>query len=345
MATLGRLWAGNAYGTNTGNLFAELDTSGQTVTGTIRFMDNAFGLVVYSITGAFNGSLTLSGDAIQAPPGIETGQLKASAVLTPDGNLRGEWETTLGTGGTFQLFPHDAPLMGTTNAADKPPEQIYTRNISVGAVRLDSSDIDRIVHLIQNDFLSARPIITYTVGGNEVTKYYEDFKSDPSRDRDLRLIKIMAQEPEAHGINRAIFVELSARGENFVRTQGIHEPWVIGKAESVAQTLRAFKSRFVTSYKKFGLYVNQAIFFAMLIFLPGIRPLEYRALFIAAIVVLLFSLFIVHARFIPNTLIFLEEKPPSITRQLWPTILSWLGAVAAAFVAALLFYWTTRISG
>ena len=51
MAIMGRLWAGRVYGTNTGNLFVDLETTDDELRGTLRFMDSAFGLVIYEIKG------------------------------------------------------------------------------------------------------------------------------------------------------------------------------------------------------------------------------------------------------------------------------------------------------
>jgi hypothetical protein len=59
MATLGKLWAGHVYGTNTGNFFLELDAVEPTVTGTLRLMDSLFGIAVYRVAGKFEDRLTL----------------------------------------------------------------------------------------------------------------------------------------------------------------------------------------------------------------------------------------------------------------------------------------------
>jgi hypothetical protein len=43
MAKIGRLWAGKLFGTNTGNLSAELDSTDSTVKGIIRLLDDHWG--------------------------------------------------------------------------------------------------------------------------------------------------------------------------------------------------------------------------------------------------------------------------------------------------------------
>lgn len=107
MAKLGKLWAGRVYGTNTGNVFMELETSESGVTGTLRFLDTEHGIALYRVAGSFDEKLVLFGMPVNSKPGAELGELTAEAELTPEGNLRGKWTTSNGTGGTFQAFPHD----------------------------------------------------------------------------------------------------------------------------------------------------------------------------------------------------------------------------------------------
>lgn len=50
MSALSLLWAGNIYGTNTGNVFVELDNSEQhNVNGLVRIQDHLFGLALYAV--------------------------------------------------------------------------------------------------------------------------------------------------------------------------------------------------------------------------------------------------------------------------------------------------------
>lgn len=122
MATIGRLWAGRVYGTNTGNLFAEFDTAADgRVTGTIRLMDAQFGLTVFSVLGSFDGTLRLRGEPTQVQPGVNADAIEVTATLTPEGNLRGQWSSSLGTAGTFEAYPHDIP----------PPDQRATGTAAV----------------------------------------------------------------------------------------------------------------------------------------------------------------------------------------------------------------------
>ena len=121
---IGRLWAGRVYGTSTGNVFLNLEGEDIALTGTLRFNEPEVGIVVYSLTGAFDGTrFEFVGTTQTAIEGAQFGDLKGSASLQPDGKLEGQWETTIGSAGTFLLFPHRGSE--TTPAAEQPPDQMH----------------------------------------------------------------------------------------------------------------------------------------------------------------------------------------------------------------------------
>lgn len=339
--TLVRRWAGHVYGTNTGNLYADFDSEDGVVTGTIRLMDLAFGLTVFSVTGTFDGTLRVRGDPAQVPQGVQAGALEVTAVLTPEGNLRGEWKTAIGTAGTFVAYPHDVPEAGeATQAVGSVPEQLYMSTARIGALRLFGTDVLSLIQFLRKDFLVGRVVVTYKIRGNEVSKYADEFGRELSALGDLRYLKITVQEPEAHGINKAVIVELNAEGQNEVRTQGIHESWVVGKAEAVSRMLKESERFLVTTYKKFGLGLNQIIFLATLVLIPEIASIEYRAGFVVVVVALLAGLLWLHSRYIPNMIVYAKAEPTFLEKAL-PSVMSWLAAVAASLAAAMVFYWIT----
>jgi len=91
MVNFAKLWVGRVYGTNTGNLFMELNASDGEVTGVLRVMDSAFGLTVYRLSGSYDEQMCLHGDVIHVPEGVDAGPIDVTATLTEQGNLRGEW--------------------------------------------------------------------------------------------------------------------------------------------------------------------------------------------------------------------------------------------------------------
>ena len=178
--------------------------------------------------------------------------------------------------------------------------------------------------------------------GNEVTKYFEDFRSEAPDLGELKRFKLVIQEPEAYGINKVVVLELTAFGQNEIRVQGINETWVTGKAEATARMLRTFEKTLVTTYKKFGLTLNQIILLAMLVLIPSIQLLWQRAVFVVAIIFLLQCLVWLHQRFIPNATLYLAEQTPNAFQRVWPTILSFFIGVVASLVAAWLFQLLAR---
>lgn len=137
-AVLGKLWAGQIYGTNTGKIYAEINEANGSITGTIRIMDDVFGLSIFSISGSFNATeVKFTGTPTQSPDGVMVGNVEVSANLTPEGHLRGTWQSTIGTAGTFAVFPHDHQVSDQRRASlPATPEQLYTANVQLGALRL-----------------------------------------------------------------------------------------------------------------------------------------------------------------------------------------------------------------
>jgi hypothetical protein len=335
MPKIGKLWAGKLYGTNTGNLSVELSPSESAFTGTVRFMDDRFGIVLYSISGTFDGTnVEFNGDSTQAPQGVVTGKISAKGALTPEGHIRGSWSSTIGTGGTFHLFPHDA---NTENSpvATLLPERLHSTTKTLGAVRLYTDDVRELIGL-NKDFSRGRVVVTYREHGNEISRYASDVNADLERLGELRYIKLTIQEPEAYGINRVAVVELNASGNNEVRVQGVQESWVIGKAEAVSSMLRTHQKALSTTVRSFGLNANGLIVIGALVALPELS-IGRRAIFVLVVAVLIWLIAQAHSRFIPNVLIHLSPRKPGPVERAWPQLLSWVIAATSALVAAIAY--------
>ncbi len=340
MATLGKLWAGTIYGTNTGKFFLEMQSSDPAISGTLRLRDADLGIAVYEVEGTFDEKLKLTGKPVQGEEGMVLGELTAEAVLTPEGSLRGTWSTSIGSGGAFEAFPHDRSNTAHTLATGLAvPLQLYNKNITLGSIRLFADDVKHLLTYIRQDFTAGLPIVTFNLRGSQVTKFTDDFLRDAGTLGRLDYLKITIQEPEPteNGINRLIIVELNAFGINEIRGQSIHESWVIGKTEATAALLRRHQRTLLTTYKKFGLNLNQFVFLAMLVVIPDIDSWKDRTLFVGAIFVLLTIMLMLHARFIPNASIQLGVTNPSFLERMWPTFVSWIAAVAASLIAAWIY--------
>lgn len=343
MTLLGKKWAGRLYGTNTGNLFLEINQEGNKVSGLARIMDNLYGLTLYKFSGEFNDELVLNCIPIEEKEGMEYGDVKVKAILTPEGRLRGEWESTIGTAGTLDAYPHDIVQPAQDSGiSESVPEQIFNKNIELGSVRLFREDLIKIISFIQKDFLQARVIATCNLRGSQVTKYASDLLSDVDGIDELSYLKLTIQEPEAHGINKVIVIEFSEFGTSEVRVSGINESWVIGKAQSISLQIKPNQNNLITSYRKHGLNFNGAIFLLMLITIPEFVNWVDRSIFVFTVLLLLIILLTIHNKFIPNSVVYLTQKTPGIFKRIWPSALSWFTAFSSSLIAAYVFHLLTK---
>jgi hypothetical protein len=334
--TIGKLWAGQIFGTNTGKIFAEFENTEIGFSGVLRLLDDRFGIAVYDVNGTFDGvTVEFEGKPKQAAEDVGLTSIRAKASLTPEGNLRGQWESEAGTGGTFVAFPHDTPHQESP-APGALPERLHTATRKLGAIRLYRADVIELIAFLGRDFTAPRVVVTYYERGNEISVHASQFEKYFDRLGELRFLKLWVQEPEAYGLNRNASIELNADGVNEVRTQGVQESWVIGKAESLASRLRLNEKALFTTFRKYGLNINGILFLIALVLLPEL-PLGRRTVFI----VILFAMFVtvmkVHEKAIPNAAIYLSAREPSAVERAWPQIISWMVAATSAFVAAIAY--------
>lgn len=340
MNGLGKNWNGRVFGTNTGNVALSVEGKDDQLTGTIRLNDDALGIAVYDITGAYNeGSLTLTGTAAENKSNdVELGELTVNGKLVADGRLVGEWSTTLGTGGTFQLWPHTYQVK--SNNSDGLPEQINTSTISLGAVRLYADDVRKLIGQIVKDFSQKRAVVTYYENGNEKTVYSDHFEMILDELPELSFLKISIQEPELYGVNRNVTVELVAWGENSIKVQSVQESWAIGKAEALSRFGHGFQRKLATQFRKFGLTVNIIITIIALAALPGLPTFWQRLLFAASVLGIQSLITYLHRKYVPNFILFPAQKKANLLGRLGPGFVSWgltvIGAVAAALIYGLL---------
>ena len=339
------LWAGRVYGTNTGNLFVKLEQTPAGVSGTFHFNDAVTGVVIYSVNGSFaDGTLQLEGDPIPTNREEETGgPINATAILTSQGNFRGEWRSSFGNAGTFELYPHDLPPPDQVRQSDVPiPEQLHTSRQTVGAIRLYAEDFRELVQVIRKDFVVGRLIVTYKTTEIESTRYVEEFEKEMTNLSKVQYLKFLIQEPEAHGINKLAIVELNSQGCNEAMVQGIYESWVMGKADILVNQLQRYEKSLVTNIKKYGLGINQLIVMAMLVLFPEVETLWQRSIFAIVVAGIALAFFGAHRRFLPNLILYTSPRKPNALRRAWPSILSWIIAATASLVAAVAFYLLTQ---
>lgn len=326
----GKRWAGKAFGTNVGNVFVTLDGEDMALTGTLRMNELGVGVAVYDVQGKFEAStLMLTGEPQAEVEGVEFGQLKVIGTLNAQGELRGDWETTIGTAGTFVLFPHDR----SEQAQDvQRAEQFHTARHNFGAIEIDKDQIVEIAENIRKDFPG---VIVSIATGTEQSRYLDDFKQLQFSSDKAEIIKLFAQKPDGAGVNQVVSVEFGPQ-VNSAMTQGASEAWVLGRLETLKRDLKRFERTYATNIKRWGIGINQLMLLGALVVLPGLNSLRDRAILLAAVLILILAVNWLHTKYLPFAAIHLKKKPTGALSRIWPSIASWVIALTASAAATLL---------
>lgn len=339
LANIGRNWNGRVFGTNTGNVSLTLEGEDNALKGLIRLADDQAGLIVYEVSGTYDaGSLTLTG-SVQGdiPDGLIVGELTVTGALTPESAIDGEWSTTIGTGGTFRLWPHNYAVRAPSSDI---PEQLNTSTCTLGAMRLYADDVRSIIGYLVRDFSQKRAIVTYNDHGNEKNVFAEDFEAVLDTLPELRYLKITITEPELYGLNRNAMIELTAWGENTIRVQSVQEAWAIGKSEALSRHVGKFQRKIATQFRKFGLSANVVILVAALAALPGLPTFFQRLLFAGSAFGVQLLIAYLHRRYVPNFILYPAEAQSNWFGRSLPAVISWgltiVGGLASTVAYGLL---------
>ena len=189
---IGNKWAGKLYGTNTGNLYVTLEGDDDALRGRIHLNDSVSGLVVYAVHGTFDGQgLFLQGESEMPLEGVELGKLEAKALHNSRGELEGEWAASIGSAGTFVLFPHDR-VSEQEEEGDTRQEQLHTARHNFGAVAVDRQQITALAEEVQSDFKQTQVVVT-VLAGTEKSRFLGDFKYASFKDERATVFKIFAR--------------------------------------------------------------------------------------------------------------------------------------------------------
>ena len=331
---IGNRWAGKLYGTNTGNLYVTLEGDDDALRGKIHLNDPMFGLVVYEINGVFDGrELSLIGQPKERVEGVELGELQVKALFNSLGELEGDWRTSIGSAGTFVLFPHDH-INGQGEEGSARQEQLHTARHNFGAVAVDREQITAIAEEVQSHFKQTQVIVT-VLTGTEKSSLLNDFKNATFTDEHAILFRVYSRERQASGIDRIVIVEFGPE-VNFVMTQGADEAWVLGVREKLRNSIEPFERKYATSYKKFGFGFNQLLFVGAIVYLPSLTSLSFRAALMIGILVIIGFVTWVHRHYLPFATLFLGRNQKGFLARSSPIALSWIVAVTSAVAATLL---------
>jgi hypothetical protein len=306
----------------------------------MRFLDQQFGIAVYAITGSFDGSLLkLQGEPETQPEGQTLGSLTTRTRLNSKGELHGEWQTTIGTGGTLVLFPHDQVPDQASDKTSETAAQLYTSRADFGPVSMTFQQLLLLADEVQQQFKRA-VIVTLRVG-TEVTKALPDFKQAKFAAGRADFAKLFVQEPEASNLNRTVIVEFGPL-YNSVMAQGTDEPWVLGQVEKIKRSVRPTERLLASRFKQYNVF-NALMIFAAVAYLPSLPDFLSRLLLMGGVLAAAGANMWLQARFIPHATIYLGERPMGFLARFGASIasalLSLVVGTAAAVLAGLLQGW------
>jgi hypothetical protein len=322
-------WAGRAWGTNIGNVFVTLEGEDAALVGTLRMNETGVGIAIYTIHGSFDApTLTLNGRPQQPIEGVELGELNVIGNMNAKGEIHGDWQTTIGTAGTFTLFPHTG---GEQPSDVQKAEQFHTARHNFGAIEIDKAQLTELAENIRQEFPN---VVVTVVAGTEQARYLEDFKKLQFTVDRAEIIKIFAQKPDGSGSNQVVSIEFGPQ-VNSAMTQGANEAWVLGQLETLKRDLKRYERTYITNFKRWGIGVNQMMLLAIIVFLPSLSGLKDRAILMGVVLALIFGINWLHSRYVPYAAIYLRDKKKDWLGKAWPRVASWGIGIVAAVIAVL----------
>ena len=326
---LANKWAGRAWGTNVGNVFLTLEGEDEALVGTLRMNEPGVGVAVYAVQGNFvPPTLTLTGTPTEVLEDAELGLLTASGTMNAKGEFNGDWESNVGTAGTFVLYPHT----GQEQTARIQAEQLHTARYHFGAIEIDRDQIVEIAEDLRKEFPSV--VVTVEVG-TEQARYLDDFKGTQFGTNKAKTIKIYASKPDVSSLNLVASVEFGPE-INLAMTQGANESWVLGRLETLKRDIKSFERAYITNFKRWGIGINQMMLLGALTFLPSLNGLRERVILMGGVLGLIIAVNWLHTRYVPFAAIYLGPKKAGVLQRLWPSIASWVIGIVAAVIAAVL---------
>lgn len=326
---IGHRWAGRVYGTHTGNVFVKFEGDDSNLKGTLHFNDAVHGISVHEISGTFDGSiLSFSGETKSQREGVEFGSLTAAAHLRPNGDLLGDWQTSIGSAGTFALYPHDEDQ--TAAPRESTPDQLHTARHTFGPVEIERSEIIALADEIQRSCPRGRVIVTFA-SGTEQSRFLSDFRNLNISANRVELLKLFVSEQESGSLERSITVEFG-QTVNYAMVQSVSEAWALGELEKLKRQIRKFQK--VYADRKYGVGINQFMLLGTIVFLPSLE-LRDRVVLIAAVLGLAFGVSWLHKHYLRHATIYLDSREVNWITRVVPSILSWCIGILAAVIATL----------
>lgn len=334
-------WNGFVQGTNTGKITISLSEQGESPKGLLRFMDDSVGVVVYSIEGTSSSEeIIFHGKPTAEVSGVVLGEITINCKLTPEGNIRGEWSSTIGTGGTFIAYPFNDATSSSDEASI--PEQIFTKRTQLGFVQLYKNDIINISEAMKREF-SGQIIVTFLSHQKaERVNYFNDFiRLDDVIS--LTYLKFFISEPEKKGINRSITVELRAYGANELIVQGMTESWVLGRSQMMANHLKQYEDRVRNAVNRFFPALQLIILLGMIVWMTLIVSLREKIWLCIMTFITLYGAPRLFGRLFPNAIIKVGEEKPGFLKPIFQRGGNWIIGLGTLIITLITDRYAERV--
>lgn len=337
MVELAEHWNGRLFGTNTGNVAAQFRSDGADVKAEVRFLDDMFGPVIYTLSGTWDGNLLqLGGEGTSQDPDVALGEVTLEGSLSTDGKLIGRWKSTLGTGGSFTLYPGPDAASSSPKAADPIPEELHTTQERLGAIRLYREDVVALIHLILSDLSADRLVVNFKNGPTHTVLWSDAFLANIKADG-IRFLKLTINDNAQGGSSRMVTVEFGPLFNEII-VQGESQVWVSGKSNVIRDFLAKRQSHLVTQFKLWNVSISTIVVLVMIVVMPIFSSLLARASVAALVAGTIVLLNWIHARFIPASIVSMGDRRPSILR-FWPQWVSWLAGILSALIVVKASAW------
>lgn len=287
------------------------------------------GIATYQVAGQFEApTLKLNGSPTVRVEGFELGELTAVGVMNANGELRGNWETSIGSGGPFHLFPNaeSEPLPHGQTA-----EQLHSARYTFAAIAIERDQITEIAKRIEREFTSA---VVTIIDGTERSFHLRDFIDNPLTSDRVESIRLFARKPDRFELDQTIPVEFGPN-YNYAMTQGTNEAWVLGQLETLKRDIKHFERSYFTNFKKFGVSFASIVAIVAVAFLPNLDNFVQRLAFCGVVAILLATVNWANVRLLPYAVINLGKTKKGIWQKSWPQVLSAFMALVTAFLSTL----------
>lgn len=323
-------WAGNFYGTNTAKVFLDFEHLEQNkVNGILRFNDDVSGLIVYKLSGETDGtSVKIIGIPDLDSDGGKEEEVRLNGTLNSEGKLVGKWDSSIGKGGTFILFPHGDLQKHQLS----PPKQLYVNSKNLKPIKLSRKGLKDLIGVIGEGMLPSEVIVTVKEGANETSFLASNLSTKNFDERTEPYLKLSVQDPIDTGQLRSVVLELLKTGENFLRVQSTDKNWSAGRTELISSELAKYERSFLSFFKKSSGYIQLLLLIALLVILPEFSDWKKRMIVTIGCFALMISLGQLYKRKIPNFEGQFSSGKESIFKYAWSYIWPVLSQIFAGLL-------------